>query len=79
MVEYGTVDPYWGGCGRERRYRCCRRSSRVWRCIFITGFAIDFGIEYPQGDVVLEYGTVYHYGGHCGRELCGISLLGTLW
>ena len=26
-------------------------------------FAIDFGIEYPQGDVVLEYGTVYHYGG----------------
>ena len=48
-------------------------------------FAIDFGIEYPQGDVVLEYGTVYHeypqgdvvleygtvyhYGGHCGREL----------
>ena len=25
-------------------------------------FAIDFGIEYPQGDVVLEYGTVYHYG-----------------
>ena len=42
-------------------------------------FAIDFGIEYPQGDVVLEYGTVYHYGGHCGRELCGISLLGTLW
>ena len=39
-------------------------------------FAIDFGIEYPQGDVVLEYGTVYHYGGHCGRELCGISLLG---
>ena len=41
-------------------------------------FAIDFGIEYPQGIVVLEYGTVYHYGGHCGRELCGISLLGTL-
>ena len=35
-------------------------------------FAIDFGIEYPQGDVVLEYGTVYHYGGHCGGELCGI-------
>ena len=37
-------------------------------------FAIDFGIEYPQGDVVLEYGTVYHYGGHCGRELCGIYI-----
>ena len=39
--------------------------------------AIDFGIGYPTGDVVLEYGTVDHYGVHCGRELC-ISLLGTL-
>ena len=68
MVEYGTVDPYWGGCGREMALYIHNRE-----------FAIDFGIEYPQGDVVLEYGTVYHFGGHCGRELCGISLLGTLW
>ena len=41
-------------------------------------FAIYFGIEYPQGDVVLEYDTVYPYGGHCGKELCGIYLLGTM-
>ena len=40
-------------------------------------FAIDFGIEYPQGGVVLEYGTITM--GDIGRELCGISLLGTLW
>ena len=25
-------------------------------------FAIAFGIEYPQGDVVLEYGTVITMG-----------------
>ena len=62
VVEYRTVDLYWG------------RSSRIWCC---RSLWLGLALYVSTGDGVVDYPNVDLYWGRCGREWGNRSLLGT--
>ena len=56
MVGYGTVDLYWGRCGRV--YRCISLLGTYWWSSSLKMFTWDgvIGIQISTGDVMVEMG-----------------------